>query len=96
MITIHRNFAIILLVTGSLLLLPLLAMQFTTEVNWSLPDFLVMGTLLIGTGLVIERVLQKVKNTRYRLLLLLAAVAGFLLIWAELAVGILGTPLAGS
>jgi len=79
-----------------LLLVPLIAMQVTNEVNWSLPDFVVMGILLFGTGLMYELVMRKVKRTSYRLALVGTILIVFLLIWAELAVGIFGTPFAGS
>jgi ABC-type cobalt transport system substrate-binding protein len=79
-----------------LLLLPLLAMQFTTEVQWSGADFVIMGILLLSTGLLIELVLRKIKTTKNRLLLGGMVIALFLLIWAELAVGVFGSPFAGS
>lgn len=86
----------ILLAAGLLLLLPLIAMQFTTEVDWSAFDFLVMGTLLLGTGLGCELVLRKVRKTEHRILLVVGVILVFLLVWAELAVGVFGTPFAGS
>ncbi len=79
-----------------LLLIPFIAMQFTDEVNWSVFDFVVAGVLLLGTGLGLEAVLRNVSNTTYRVLALLAVVAASVLLWLELAVGIFGTPLAGS
>lgn len=87
---------IILAVVGVLLLIPLVAMQFTNEVNWSGFDFLVMGILLLGTGLVCELVLRTVKKRANRLILCLAVLGVFILVWMELAVGIFGTPFAGS
>ena len=86
----------ILLAAGLLLLLPLIAMQFTTEVNWSDFDFLVMGVLLLGTGLGCELVLRKVRKTEHRLLLVVGVLLVFFLVWAELAVEVFGTPFAGS
>jgi len=86
----------ILLTVGLLLLIPLIAMQFTDEVNWTLPDFIAAAVLLPGTGLLCEFVLKKVKKTKYRIAICLAILAALLLIWAELAVGIFGTPFAGS
>jgi hypothetical protein len=71
-------------------------MQFSNEVNWSLVDFVVAGTLLLGTGLLCELVMRKVKNTRYRLVILAVIILALLLIWIELAVGLFGTPFAGS
>lgn len=78
-----------------ILLIPLIAMQFTDEVNWNLSDFVVAGALLLGTGLMCEIVIRKVKNIRYRIAVCVALLAILLLIWAELAVGIFGTPLSG-
>ena len=70
--------------------------QFTEEVDWGILDFVVMGILLLSVGLAIEFVLRKVKNTQYRLLFCGGILLAFFLVWAELAVGIFGTPFAGS
>jgi Trk-type K+ transport system membrane component len=78
----------ILLTAALLLLIPLIAMQFTDEVNWTLPDFIAAGVLLLGTGLLCELVLRKVKKTKLRIAIFLVILATLLLIWAELAVGI--------
>ncbi|NND63564.1 MAG: hypothetical protein HKN48_10290 [Flavobacteriaceae bacterium] len=96
MALMNKRFAIILLSIPLLLLIPLIAMLFTNEVNWSLSDFIVMGALLLFTGLVIEILLRLVKNKGTRIALIVIAVVIFLLIWAELAVGVFGTPFAGS
>lgn len=86
----------IILTVVFILLIPLIAMQFTTEVDWSGADFLIMGLLLLGTGLMCELVMRKVKKREHRFLLIAVILAALFLIWAELAVGILGTPFAGS
>lgn len=96
MVTQRNRLILILLTVPFLLLIPFIAMQFTSEVDWSPFDFLVMGTLLLGTGLVVELVLRKVKKAEHRIALCAAVLVLFLLIWAELAVGIFGTPFAGS
>jgi len=96
MTTQNKRLTVIMLSVVLLLLVPLIAMQVTNEVNWSLPDFVVMGILLFGTGLMYELVMRKVKRTSYRLALVGTILIVFLLIWAELAVGIFGTPFAGS
>lgn len=80
----------------AILSIPLIAMNFSKEVNWSLFDFLVMGVLLFGAGLVLELMLRKIKVTRYRILLGALLFVVLFLIWAELAVGFFGTPIAGS
>lgn len=75
---------------------PLIAMQLTNEVNWTISDFLVMGILLFSTVFTIDFVLKKVKTLKSRLILIFAIVILLVLVWAELAVGIVGSPLAGS
>ena len=96
MIMKNKRLTGILLTATSILLLPLIAMQFTAEVDWDLFDFLVAGFLLYGTGLTIELVLRKVKDNQKRLILCAAILGVLFLVWAELAVGIFGTPFAGS
>ena len=81
----------IALATGFLLLLPLLAMQFTNEVVWDLADFIVAGVLLFGTGLTYKLAAIKVGNIVYRSAVGLALTAAFILIWVNGAVGIIGS-----
>lgn len=81
---------------AAILLIPLVAMQFTDEVNWKLNDFLVAGALLFGTGFLIELVIRKVSKKEVKHVLLLAIVILLLLVWIEMAVGLFGTPIAGS
>jgi Kef-type K+ transport system membrane component KefB len=96
MVIQNKRFIIILLSVPFLLLIPLIAMQFTNQVNWKPLDFLAMGVLLLSTGLICELVLRKIKKTRTRIVLCFAILLILFLIWAELAVGIFGTPFAGS
>lgn len=89
----------ILVLTSIVLLLeliPLIAMYFTNEVNWSVVDFIVAGVLLFCTCFIIEFVLRKVKSSKLRLLLIACILVILLLIWVELAVGIFGSPFAGN
>lgn len=81
--------------TALILAVPLVAMQFSDEVDWSLSDFVIIGSLLVGTGLLYELLKSKV-NPKYRLILAAVLLLGLLLVWAELAVGIFGSPIAGS
>ena len=96
--TLQKNerFAGIVSVVAILLLIPFIAMQFTEGVKWSAFDFVLMGSLLLGTGLAIDFVWRKVKKLEHRLALAGAVLLVLLLIWAELAVGIFGSPFAGS
>ena len=79
-----------------ILSIPLMAMQFTKEVNWTISDFLVMGILLFTTVFTIDFVLKKFKTLKSRLILIVGTVVLLALVWAELAVGIFGSPLTGS
>ena len=96
MITQNKRLTGILLTVAILLLIPFIAMQFTKEVSWSLFDFAVAGGLLLSTGLLCELVMRKVTKREYRIALCAGLLVGLILVWIELAVGIFGTPLAGS
>jgi len=80
-------FVWIALATGLLMLIPLIAMQFTNEVNWDRADFIVMGLLLFGTGSIFVLVSRKIPRKYWGAIGVLFA-AAFFYIWIELAVGI--------
>jgi len=92
----NKRLAIILLTVALLLLIPLIAMQFTNDVKWTVLDFIVAGVLLFSTGLMCEFVIRKVKKVKYRIIICMALLTALLFIWLELAVGIFGTPIGGS
>lgn len=81
---------------AALLSLPFLAMQFTKEVNWSAFDFLLMGILLFALISGIEWTLRNLNSTSKRFVVVGLILLSFLLIWAELAVGIFHSPIAGN
>jgi hypothetical protein len=89
---IIRNIIRVALATAFILLIPLLAMQFTDEVVWTLSDFAIMGTLLFDTGLAYELATWKVSNIKHRVAIGVAFLAALLLVWADLAVGIFNIP----
>ncbi len=93
---ISKRLKTLLTGSGVLLLIPFIASQFTDEVNWSAYDFLVMAILLGGTSVVLDIVLTKAKNKQSRWAWGIAVVLVLLLIWVEIAVGVFGSPLAGS
>ena len=76
-------------------MIPLLAMKFTEDVNWSIYDFVVMGFLLLFFSLGIDVTMKKVKNENVKILYVVLTILIFLLIWAELAIGIFDSQFAG-
>lgn len=86
---VARNgvFAWIALATGVVLLIPLIAMRLTAEVNWDETDFLVMGCLLFGTSSAFVLVARRVPR-KYRAAVAVVFVAALAYVWAELAVGV--------
>ena len=79
-----------------LLLIPLIGMTISDDINWSPFDFIIMGFLLTLLGIGINFVINRIKNFKNRILYIGILVLIFLLIWAELSVGIFGTPFAGN
>ncbi len=81
---------------AAILMVPLVAMQLTPEVNWTLSDFVIMGVLLVGVGLMYVTVSRNLTNPRYRLAVGVGLAFALMLMWVELAVGVFGSPFAGS
>jgi hypothetical protein len=79
------------LIAALILLLPLVAMQFTDEVVWDETDFAVIGAMLFGACGAYELVARMTWNIAYRAAVGVAIVAAFILIWLNLAVGIIGS-----
>ena len=86
-IIMHRRvYAWIALFTGLILLVPLIAMQFTSEVSWDVTDFIVMGFLIFGAGSAFVHLSRKTPR-KYRVFIGALVAAALFIIWAELAVG---------
>ncbi len=92
----NKRLRFIMATAIGILFIPLIAMQFSEEVDWGVLDFVIMGLMLFIVGLLFELVLRKVKSMTNRIVLFGAILAVFFLIWAELAVGIFGTIFAGN
>ena len=74
-----------------MLLLPLIAMQFTDEVVWDVTDFAIFGALLVGVGVTFELAARKTGNIAYRSAVGVALAGAFILVWVNGAVGIIGS-----
>jgi uncharacterized membrane protein len=96
MITRNNRLPLLLAAVAIILSIPLIAMQFTSEVNWNLLDFGVAGLLLGGTAVVVELILRKFTSMKQRMIFCGLTLFVLALVWAELAVGIFGSPIAGS
>jgi hypothetical protein len=89
--SVRKQILSVAIATISILMLPFIAMMFTNEVNWSPADFIVMGCLLMaaGTGYVVVANLSE--SLTYKLATAIAVLGGFVLLWANLAVGLIGS-----
>lgn len=81
---------------AALLAIPAVNMLLGGEFNWSAADFAVAAVLLFGTAGLIHLAIRTIKTTPMRLMAVAAVAISLVLIWAELAVGIFGTPWAGN
>ena len=75
---------------AALLTVPLVAMQFTREVNWTGFDFAFIAVLVGFVGAAMEFAVRRTANLSYRAGVVLALAAAFLLIVINGAVGIIG------
>ncbi|WP_416866301.1 MAG: hypothetical protein ACMVP2_00725 [Imperialibacter sp.] len=96
MASLNKRVIGIVLTVTLLLIGPLVAMQFTDEVKWGPFDFVIAAILLIVTGFLVEFVMRRVKKVGKRTVLIFSILMGLILLWAEIAVGIFGSPIAGS
>jgi hypothetical protein len=91
-----RGFLRVLLGTAAILTAPLVAMRFTAEVNWTAVDFAAAAVLLGGIGSLYVLLTHKLRTPVQRRAIGGGLLLTLMLVWAELAVGIFGSPLAGS
>lgn len=75
---------------AALLLTPLVAMQFTSEVNWTPSDFAFAGIIFGTVGVIYEFTVRRASSRFYRGGVALALAAAFLIVWANGAVGMIG------
>lgn len=77
-------------IAGLVLCVPLVAMQFTSEVDWTVFDFIVAAAMLGATGLMAEVLFRRSAGLAYRAGTVFALGAILFTMWANLAVGIAG------
>src|SRR5690606_3391848 len=94
---LSRSILWVAIVTLLILSIPLVAMQFTNEVDWSIMDFIIMGVLLFGTGVLFALVMRLSSNIVYKIAVGLAVGTAFFMTYVNLAVGLIGSgPHAGN
>jgi len=77
---------------AALLALPFIAMQLNAPgVNWTASDFVIFAIMIVLVGVPLEVVIRASGNWRYRTAAALALLSAFLTVWANLAVGIVGS-----
>lgn len=94
--TLAEDIVRVVIGTALVLMVPLAAMQFDSGVNWGPEDFALIAVLLATTGLMCVAVSRNVDRPKYRAMVGAGLVLAVLVIWAELAVGVFGSPFAGS
>ncbi|MBE4951343.1 hypothetical protein [Chryseobacterium culicis] len=96
MMTQKQKTLIIYALPLALLSIPLVGNLISNEVNWSASDFLIAGALLFITAFLINLVRSRIKKQSQKVLVTIFILLALALIWFELAVGIFGSPFAGS
>jgi hypothetical protein len=86
--TAYRSAVRVALATACVLLVPLVAMQITDEVDWGVADFVIAGVLLGGTGLLLELAARQPRNVAYRAAAIAIGVAVIVLGEADDAPGL--------
>ena len=74
-----------------LLLVPFVAMRVTSEVDWTLGDFIFAALMLSALCALVQLAVRRSSKAIYRWAMALAALGGFAVIWVNLAVGIVAS-----
>ena len=82
-------------ITVAILLVVFLASLLIYQVTWSIYDFLIGGGLIFVFA-TIETILWNKLKSKHRLFVVLFVLLVFLILWAEMAVGLFDSPLARS
>ncbi len=87
-VSLSRSASKTALWTLALLSIPLIAMQFTKEVNWGIEDFLAAGFMLFGAGMAYSLATRRARSAVQRIAVTALVLAILGTVWAELAVGL--------
>lgn len=90
-----KQFVWILILVVLLLSIPFSVSLIGDTVNWSWFDYTVMGVLLLLVGITAMFLHNNIKNKNKRWLYFMLLALVLFIIWAELAVGVFNTVIAG-
>lgn len=90
-LSLKRSFSLMAGAIAMILLIPVLA-----QWDWTVGDYILMGVLLSTTGSLLVLAARYVQNRAHRIFVMMAIITVLLILWAELAVGVFGSPIAGS
>ncbi len=92
----NKTQRIILLCIVLLLIIPFVEqLDGNTAFNWSVFDFILAFVMLLSFGFGLEYLIRKISSIKVKIFVILAACFLFILLWAEMAVGIFNSPIAG-
>lgn len=89
--SVLKDIIIVGLIAASVLLIPLVIMLFSTEMNWSVMDYIIVWLLLFSSGLTYRLVTRKKRTVAFKAAIALAVITGLLMMWVNLGVGIFGS-----
>lgn len=87
---------LIFIIVCCILMIPLIASQFNPDVNWDIQDYVIAAAILLGAGFLINVAFNRLKTVKHRTLIIIILFVLLLLLWAEMGVGIFGSPITGS
>lgn len=93
---INKQTIVIFTIPMLLLTIPFIGNSLSEAVNWTAFDFLIAGILLFSAAFAVHLVLKKLTNNKLKPLIIVGILLILMMLWAELAVGIFGSPIAGS
>ena len=79
-----------ILVVIGVLMIPLISMLWSDQINWDVSDFIIVGAILVGIAIVYEVIIRKSAQVKYRVAVGIGLLGALLLFWVNGAVGIIG------
>lgn len=94
--TKQQKAALIFAIPSLLMVAAFVANNFAEGFNWTGSDFLIAAVLLFGTASFIYMIVNSNLSVREKIMISIVIVLILMVIWVEMAVGLFGSPIAGS